>query len=341
MSGDVGPGPTRYPGRMDLHFVLRRIALGLPLVVLPVGAGVLITSTGCLCGSCPPGELRTRSLTSTERRALETDTSGLVCGELCDATDDAGVGALDAGDADGGPYRSRRGWVCSVDGTTLHCNEHIGCGVGRAPQGLLPRGACDAPTPLAAHLAEAAHLEAAAVPAFEELARELALHGAHRGLVAWARRSAEEEVLHARATAHLARRRGAEVPPVVRRPSEPRSLAEVAEDNAFEGCVREAFGAVIAAHQAAHARDAGLRTTMGAIARDEARHALLSLELDAWAADRLPGSVARRVREARRAGALAVARSFASEPEPSVRRLAGVPSASVAQDLLTWFDAAA
>lgn len=326
---------------MDLRFVLRRIALGLPLVVLPVGAGILISSTGCLCGTCPPGELRTRSISSTERRALEADTSGLVCGELCDATDDAGVGAADAGDADAGPYRSRRSWVCSVDGTTLHCNEPIGCGVGRAPQGLLPRGPCDAPTPLAAHLADAAHLEAAAVPAFEELARELALHGAHRRLVRWARRSAEEETLHARASARLAQRHGAHVAPVTRRASDLRSLAEVAEDNAFEGCVREAFGAIVAAHQAAYAHDPTLRATMGAIARDEARHALLSLELDAWATSRLPASVARRVRERRREGALAMARSFASEPEPSVRRLAGLPSATVAHDLLGWFDAAA
>ncbi len=187
---------------------------------------------------------------------------------------------------------------------------------------------------LAAHLAAMAHLEGAAVAAFDDLAIELALQGAPASLCTRATRSAREEVSHARVAGTLARSFGAEVPPVERREHHVRSLVEIAEDNAFEGCVREAYGAIVAAHQAAHAANPQIRAAMGAIARDEARHALLSLDLDDWSRSALLGTEARRLDERRRVGLGALASSLTEEPDPSVRRATGLPGSSVANDLL-------
>src|SRR4029079_4274037 len=62
-----------------------------------------------------------------------------------------------------------------------------------------------------------------------------------------------------------------------------RPLAEVAIENAVEGCVRETFGAMMATYQAAHAEDAEIARIMRRVARDETRHAALSWAVARWA----------------------------------------------------------
>ena len=57
----------------------------------------------------------------------------------------------------------------------------------------------------------------------------------------------------------------------------PRRPVEIARENAEEGCVRETFGALLAAHQAAYACDPEVREVMTRIAGDELRHAALAL----------------------------------------------------------------
>ena len=126
-------------------------------------------------------------------------------------------------------------------------------------------------------------LEAASVPAFDALARELDLHGAPPALVAAARSAMRDEMRHAALVAGLVGAGPVEVR-VERR--EPRDLAAIALDNAREGCAGEALAA-IAAHAVAN-RAAGVeRAALAAIARDEARHALLSFAIDDWARARL------------------------------------------------------
>ncbi len=77
------------------------------------------------------------------------------------------------------------------------------------------------------------------------------------------------------------------------------TLESLALENAREGCVGEAWGAIEAHAQAALAEEPGLRGVMASIARDEAMHALLSLDLDAWAREGASPGLRRRLDEAR------------------------------------------
>ena len=56
----------------------------------------------------------------------------------------------------------------------------------------------------------------------------------------------------------------------------------IALENAVEGCVREGYAAIVAALQARRAPAPAFRTTMAAIADDEAAHAQLAWDVDAW-----------------------------------------------------------
>lgn len=140
-------------------------------------------------------------------------------------------------------------------------------------------------------------LEAEAVAAFERLARELAALGAPETLVAWAHASADDERRHVEMTRLLDGRAVIEAPPS--NALALRSLFDVALENAVEGCVREAFGVVIAAWQAERAEDPRVRACYRAIAEDEARHAALALEIDQWMSSRLTAHDVALVREAK------------------------------------------
>src|SRR5207244_884717 len=127
----------------------------------------------------------------------------------------------------------------------LYCQ--IG-GTGRRPAGLVaPSRSGRGGDEVGAYWARAAHLEAASVHAFRTLAADLHAYGAPRRLVEAASRAAGDEVRHARACATLARRHGSSPVPVVVRSPPSRSLVEIAEENAVEGCVRETWGALVAA----------------------------------------------------------------------------------------------
>ncbi len=320
---------------MKIQVLLRRIALGLPLTAIPLAGGVILASTACTCvGDCGEPLVITRELTTEQRAMLSSGGTGTsaVCFSLCEGPPTTGDGAT----ADAGMVPSSgRGWTCSASGMTLTCSGSFSCG-GRAPQGLLPSSDC-AGEDVGSFFARMAHLERAAVPAFDELANELRLHGAPGRLVRGARRSARQEVRHARLIGGLAHAYGASVPSVERTETAPRSLVEMARDNAFEGCVREAFGALLAAHQSAHAADPTVRATFGEIARDEARHALLSFELLAWSRDRASRSQRRAIDHGRAEGLASLLAETASAPEPSdaLRVFAGLPSATAAHDLMT------
>jgi hypothetical protein len=173
------------------------------------------------------------------------------------------------------------------------------CIPGRPPRSFRPRRVpCSNPTGQA--LSIAAQLEAASVPAFESLARDLVRFRAPRRLVAAAKRAARDEARHARAMARAAGRYGAPSSRVhvdVRRSA---SLLELARRNAEEGCVRETFSAAVAVVQGRTATDPALRRTLRRIARDEIRHAALSWRLHEWLLSQLPRRERSRLAAVRR-----------------------------------------
>jgi hypothetical protein len=208
------------------------------------------------------------------------------------------------------------------------------CAVGRLPAGLCRGARRVAGSPVGRFFADVAELEAAAVTAFGQLADELAVHRAPRALLRGALRSRRDEIRHARVTGALARRWGVRPTMPRVRPIAPRSLVEVAADNAAEGCVRETFGALVATVQARRAADPVVRRAMRSIAIDETRHAALSWELAAWAQARMSPAERRRVAAHGRDAAERFA--AAVEYPEAVHRDAGMPRPDEARAL---FDA--
>ena len=217
------------------------------------------------------------------------------------------------------------------DGTITELTDlsEFGCTLARFPQHLLPVApeelAARRGDPLGVWFAENARLEASAVTAFEELAEELRHHGAPEELVAWAERSAEEEVAHARLVGQLAHRYGVEPLPARSAAGQVRSLEAIALDNAVEGLVRATYGAAVAHHQAAAAEDPAVRQVMEVVAEDESRHAAFSWALHAWLLERLEPAARARVE---RAVDEAVARFEQAAGRPldaRLQRLAGLP----------------
>lgn len=206
--------------------------------------------------------------------------------------------------------------------------------IGRTPAGLTPRVALRSKNALGEHLAACAHLEAASVHAFVRLADELCGHGAPRELVERALSAAEDETRHARVVSALARYHHGELTTPEVKPLAARALEEIARENAVEGCVRETFGALVGAHQAARAADPYLRDALITIAVDEARHAALSHDVDAWLMSRLSEAAQRRVRQAQRRAIDELFVASAHEPEPLLQHAAGLPSAQISQQLL-------
>lgn len=121
----------------------------------------------------------------------------------------------------------------------------------------------------------------ASVPAFEMLAEELA-QGAPKNLVQRCLAAADDERRHAVSMGALARRFGSVPGGFSVLSSARQSAREIALHNAVEGCVREAYGALLATWQADHAQDPVVRATMRNIAADETRHAELSFDIARW-----------------------------------------------------------
>jgi hypothetical protein len=318
--------------RRKLRRPLARLLLAAPALPL-LGCGVPVSS-------CPPGDNPPSKVNQTFRIADlrladgGTPEPGTSCQELC-----ALVSPTTAQEP------------CSLQNGDGGTPETVTCTVlflceGRRPEGLRSDGSVDGRvSALGALFASMAHLEAASVPAFERLARELEAQGAPARLVREARRAARDEVRHARAMGTLAERHGAPVPPVEVEPFQPRSLERLALENAVEGCVRETFGALLAGWQARCAGDTRVRQSLAHIAPDELRHAELSWEIDAWALSRLDAAARRRIQEARHEALRTLQREVEESAEQAdFVRLAGLPSREEArklvQGLAAWVIAA-
>ncbi len=208
------------------------------------------------------------------------------------------------------------------------------CAIGRLPAGLCRRvRRTRALDPVGRFFGEVATLEAAAVTAFQQLGRELDVHGAPVALRAAARRSARDEVRHARATARLARRFGGRAVAPRVAAHVPRSLEAVAADNAAEGCIRETYGALVAHAQARRVRDPELRRVLTGIARDETRHAALSWTLRAWTEARLDPAARRRVARSTASALERLEAELTASVDPRVVEVAGMPTPREARAL--------
>ena len=233
-------------------------------------------------------------------------------------------------------HDSRDGYV------QVHVGMSRSCPGGRRPRGLALTAAADsavsgdrsARRQIGAFFAQQFQLEAASVPAFVTLRRELAWFDAPAPLVRAAMAAERDEVIHARLTAALARRHGVAValPTVV--PTPVRSLTEMTEENVVEGCVREAYGALVATVQARNARDPVVRAVMASIAEDETRHAALALGVDAWAMQRLGPVAAARMAERRRDAIAELETDAGHGWSPAVGAAAGLPGRGEARALL-------
>jgi hypothetical protein len=234
------------------------------------------------------------------------------------------AGAVDGGDGGAPPSR-----LFSMGVECVVTNACIG---GRRPEGF----AVDCPselTSVGAYLARQGALEGASVPAFARLADELAWHGAPPSLVARAREALRDEVSHVGILRALAAREGFALDAHRRADDRARrSLERMAVENAVEGCVRETFAALVAVRQGESAADPSIRAGFAAIARDETRHAELSLSVHEWALEWLDDArradVRRAMREAIDALREECAAASDAESAREGRRALGLPSAT-------------
>lgn len=211
--------------------------------------------------------------------------------------------------------------------------EPTGACVGRRSDGVVASGERSG-AGVGAFFARVSELEATAVVAFEVIAAELSLLGAPAELVDAAKSAAGDEVRHARVTAALARRYGAEPRALEAEPRSARSRLAFALDNVIEGCVRETYGAACARYQADRAEDPEVRARLLEIAADEARHAELSWRIQEWIEAELDPDE-RSLLEAAQKRAIAELRAeLDQEPGPELCRDAGLPSAAHAHALL-------
>jgi hypothetical protein len=151
--------------------------------------------------------------------------------------------------------------------------------------------------------AECAALEHASVASFARFTLGLLAVAAPAELVAESVRAMADEIEHARVTFDLAshflgRRVGPGALSTEGALDDSSTLDELALATFVEGCVGETLGAVEAREAAAHAVDPVLRAALERIADDEARHAALAFRFVAWALERSPTTLVRKLRAA-------------------------------------------
>jgi hypothetical protein len=101
----------------------------------------------------------------------------------------------------------------------------------------------------------------------------------------------------------------------------------MAKENAIEGCVYETYSALLAAWQAARARDPEVAREMARVAADETRHAALAWAVSHWADTKLDARARARVGRAREAAFDSLENEVRDAP-PSVTRAVGLPSSA-------------
>ncbi len=255
-------------------------------------------------------------------------------------------------DADGFTVRAVEGgcggpeyeytYKVSPDGTVAESSKtkiadgDPNCVEGRRPAGLDVAPSAGWLVSVSEHLRAVAFMETAAIWAFDELCADLKRHGAPLDLQARAAQAREDEVANACIMHAELERRGLSAPTSVAPPSRALSLLELARLNATEGCVRETYGALLANHQGAYATDPALRRAFTRIARDEAEHAELSLDLATWLDTKLSAEERADVARAKEDAVVALFEECSRlDASAEVREEAGMPTARVAQMMLS------
>lgn len=325
--------PTSTPIlRLDRLFpeVLRKTLAGVATGAL-MGGSILML--GCACPTSISNEQTPEAAVMEQLRQIQEDQGYLGkadCAPACPSS------------FDGEPL-----WGCEFVAGAEPSQSFIDCIYGGDPECVAGRrfGPCEtlagrgAPDPSARWFARMAALEAEAVHAFAALARELRHHGAPRPLVAAASRALADERRHVRMMRAAARRRGATPQAVRAAPAAVRPLHEIALDNAVEGCVREAYGA-LQMHFLARSPDPEVAGLASAIAADETRHAELSWRLHAWLLQRLPAGHRRHL-DAAMASAWADLEDAAATPvAEALTTDPGLPTPEVATQMVRELRAA-
>lgn len=190
------------------------------------------------------------------------------------------------------------------------------------------------PNDLRRFLTLSAELEAASVPAFGKLARELRALNAPETLIQDALTAARDEVRHARTMGAIAAKHGATIAATRTTKSSRQSLFELAIENAVEGCVRETFGALVAAYQAQTAADKEICAAMTTIADDETRHAALAWRISAWAETQLSETECAQIAAAQSFAVAALRAELAGSFSEDVYNEAGWPRPAQAQKMV-------
>ena len=253
------------------------------------------------------------------------------CGTpYCVLADVSGLGTSPLDSATCSPLCGTPALLClPVTASVLKCS--MPC-TGRRPGGLSDvESFCG--NELGQYFSEVAHLEAASVPAFRALGRQLSAYGAPRSLRQAARRATRDEIHHTRLTRACAERFGGRyLRPTVSQIRDV-TLEVLARENAVEGCVRETYGALLATYQARNARDPAVRGAMREIARDETRHAAIAWAIARWVEPKLDAAARQRVREARQTAVTRLINELRYQAPPSLQQTAGVPNADTAQSM--------
>lgn len=269
---------SRFP---KLSRTLRQTLQALVLATLPASAAVV--ATGCCAGYEDPQSSQVVAIDpeSDAYRDLVKDCrdDDLACLNLCETI------LEEQGIAWPGEVAFSQCTLIERDETEVHMTYSWpeGCVSGRRPAGLRACPDHTSASAVGAWIRQTAYLEAASVPAFVTVARELREFGAPAALAERALVAAADEIRHARAMVALARRYRVQLSPPRLNVPERRSLIDLCIDNAVEGCVRETYGAVVATWQAHMAGDPAIRAVMATIAREETEHAELSADIHAWA----------------------------------------------------------
>ena len=184
-----------------------------------------------------------------------------------------------------------------------------------------------------AFFAELAYLEEAAITAFQYLHQELQAYEAPQALIEQAHKSIQEEIEHATLMTMLAKGYGSTPEPVQVASFSLRPLIEIACENAKEGCIREAFGALLAMWQAEHTEDKAVQAVMNRIAYEESEHAALSFAIDEWVRPLLSADELLQLEDAHNQGRESLYTELSKEPSKALVQFAGFPTVSEAQTL--------
>src|SRR5262249_16118338 len=113
-----------------------------------------------------------------------------------------------------------------------------------------------------------------------------------------------------------------------------RTLYAVARENMVEGCVRETFGALIAAWQASHAADPEIAQALDEIARDELRHAPLSWQIASWSATQVDDEERVAITKARDEAITTLFAETEIVHHPEIVTKGGLPSGTIQKRML-------